>query len=303
MNITIVGTGQIGASLGLALAPYRKQIVRVGLDKLLPVSGKARGMGAIDRVAVNLSSAVRKAQIVILALPVNALPETFQAIADSLLPDALVIETATAKVQALEWAESFLAPSQPYAGVLPVLPAAADASGSRPRADLFTGGLWLTAETRRLSDSVWRQIQALAALTGAQAQKMSSETIDRLAILYDTLPRLLSAALLNATVDVPGWFDARKLAGQPYAALTGGLARPDDDQILLDMLAAHADLAVQDVDVVLDTLRALREMLVSSDGAAVDVWLRAARDVRQQALKAGDVPVMPPQKALDILLG
>ena len=36
------------------------------------------------------------------------------------------------------------------------------------------------------------------------------------------LPQLAAAALLDATVDKPGWQEARKLAGRPYAAVTAG---------------------------------------------------------------------------------
>ena len=35
------------------------------------------------------------------------------------------------------------------------------------------------------------------------------------------LPQLAAAALLDATVDKPGWQEARKLAGRPYTARHG----------------------------------------------------------------------------------
>ncbi len=36
------------------------------------------------------------------------------------------------------------------------------------------------------------------------------------------LPQLAAAALLDTTVDKPGWQEARKLAGRPYATVTAG---------------------------------------------------------------------------------
>ena len=39
------------------------------------------------------------------------------------------------------------------------------------------------------------------------------------------LPQLVAAALLNTTVDQPGWQDARKLAGRPYAGSTSAMAQ------------------------------------------------------------------------------
>ncbi len=38
------------------------------------------------------------------------------------------------------------------------------------------------------------------------------------------LPQLMSAALLNATIDQPGWREARKVAGRAYAEASAPIA-------------------------------------------------------------------------------
>ena len=48
VQITIVGLGQIGASVGLALGKRRSDIHRVGHDKNLEVAKKAQQIGAVD---------------------------------------------------------------------------------------------------------------------------------------------------------------------------------------------------------------------------------------------------------------
>ena len=70
MQVTIIGMGLIGTSLGLALrlrdevdAPLGKTVV-VGYDRNSRTAADARGRLAIDRVASTLAEAVATAQVV-----------------------------------------------------------------------------------------------------------------------------------------------------------------------------------------------------------------------------------------------
>ncbi|MBV5323492.1 hypothetical protein JZU51_01860, partial [bacterium] len=73
------------------------------------------------------------------------------------------------------------------------------------------------------------------------------------------LPQLLSAALLNATIDQPGWLDARKVAGSAYATVTAGLSY-QDEIASLQMSALHNRASVvHALDVTLAALRGLRD--------------------------------------------
>ena len=58
-QITIVGLGQIGASVGLALGKRRSDIRRVGHDKSPEIAKKALQRGAVDEMKYNLPAAVR----------------------------------------------------------------------------------------------------------------------------------------------------------------------------------------------------------------------------------------------------
>jgi prephenate dehydrogenase len=72
VNITIIGLGQIGTSVGLALADKTELVYRLGHDRELGKARKAKKMGALDKVSLNLPSAVRDADLVLLALPVGS---------------------------------------------------------------------------------------------------------------------------------------------------------------------------------------------------------------------------------------
>jgi prephenate dehydrogenase len=295
LGVTIVGLGQVGSSLGLALGQYPGRFRRTGLDKLLPVSGKARTLGAIDRVAVNLPAAVQDADIILLAVPVHALQETLAVIAPDVKAGALVLDMAPGKQQILRWRRELLPETVHYASVWPLLTAA----GGRRRADLFAGGFWWVAEDG-LTEPAWQATQALAALCGAAVRRMPAESLDRWIVRADVLPRLVSVGLLNATAGQPGWFDGRKLAARPYAALSAGMAGLEDDRALETFLEYLPDLAQEQLEALLQTLTGLRRQLDENPQGLGD-WLE---NIRGEYLQTQEQPAEPgwtPDQALQIL--
>ena len=81
VQITIVGLGQIGSSIGLALKAHEVDAQRVGHDKDPQAAKESQRIGAVDDVKYNLPASVREAKIVILALPLAEVRETLKIIA------------------------------------------------------------------------------------------------------------------------------------------------------------------------------------------------------------------------------
>ena len=60
----------------------------------------------------------------------------------------------------------------------------------------------------------------ITTITGAHACLTDVYEADGLFARIDLLPKLASAAVLLATLDQPGWQDAKRLASRPYAQAT-----------------------------------------------------------------------------------
>ena len=84
VQITIIGLGQIGASIGLALKSRKADVNIVGHDKNSYSAKTAQKMGAVDTFKYNLPDSVRDASIVILSLPLSEVRETLELIAPDL---------------------------------------------------------------------------------------------------------------------------------------------------------------------------------------------------------------------------
>ena len=59
IQIAIIGLGEIGTSLGLALKYQKDEIYRVGMDVHKYATDNASEKGAVDRVSRNLLDAVK----------------------------------------------------------------------------------------------------------------------------------------------------------------------------------------------------------------------------------------------------
>ena len=121
VEITIIGLGQIGASIGLALAEQKATIHRVGVDYDQDNTRAANKMGALDQAVNNIPSAVRKADLVILALPVDQVQETLKLIANELHPGAVVMNTSPVRVAIEQWAKEIMLPGRYYISITPTL--------------------------------------------------------------------------------------------------------------------------------------------------------------------------------------
>src|SRR5512138_4030418 len=108
VQITIIGLNQIGASIGLALAKVKDQVTRIGNDREPTIARQAEKAGAVDKTVFNLPSAVREADVVILALPVDEIRETIEIIAQDLKPGSVMIDTSPVKGPVLEWVKELL---------------------------------------------------------------------------------------------------------------------------------------------------------------------------------------------------
>ena len=110
IQITIVGLGQIGTSIGLALADHTDKLKRIGHDRNMAFARQAQKMGALDSTSRNLPKSVRDADIVLLSLPIDQIQETLTLIASDLREDAVVMDTGPGKEVVAAWAGELLRP-------------------------------------------------------------------------------------------------------------------------------------------------------------------------------------------------
>ena len=95
-RVAIVGLGQIGGSLGLALG-HAGGWHRVGFDSRASARRAALKLGAVDETARSLAAACAGAALAVVAVPVDVLPRVLAAAAAALPRGAVLLDTGSAR--------------------------------------------------------------------------------------------------------------------------------------------------------------------------------------------------------------
>lgn len=219
-RITIVGTGLIGASAGLALRAAQFPGEIIGWDRHPSQAQIALERGAVDAIAVDPIGAAVGSDLVLLSGPVFAIQDWIERLAPQLKPHQLVTDVGSVKVVIAAGAQTlFGGPSQ--AGFLPGHPMAGKEVSGAAHADaqLFANAVWLFTEFAP---------HPLAAEWRSWVQRFGCRTMDIQAARHDEicawvshLPQFLSTALSAMLEDRFGDApDLRAIGGRALREMT-----------------------------------------------------------------------------------
>src|SRR6202789_4526431 len=202
-QVTIIGTGLIGGSLGLALKKRSLAGRMFGCDGL-PVLERAQDCGAIDAGTSDPADAVRGSDLIVLATPVIPILDLIERLGPALPPKTLVTDVGSTKAEIVQRAAKsfgrnaghrFLA-GHPMAGKEHAGVEFADAN-------LFEGAAWLFTPLagQNVHAGLCGEFIHCAEKMGAKIAVVDAVDHDRLCAWISHLPQMLSTALAATLVD------------------------------------------------------------------------------------------------------
>jgi len=202
-QITIVGTGLIGGSFGLALKKCGFTGRIVGCDRA-SVLKQAREKGAVDDIEVDPAASVQGSQVVLLATPVGAIIELIGRLGPSLSATTLLTDVGSTKAEVLSRAAAVFGKDtgRRFLGGHPM--AGKEQTGveaSDP--DLFQGAIWLVTPSAKqnIFAGVSGEFLSWVEKIGAGAASMEADMHDHVCGWVSHLPQFISTALAAALVD------------------------------------------------------------------------------------------------------
>jgi prephenate dehydrogenase len=219
-RITILGTGLIGGSVGLALRAARFPGEILGWDRQPSQLQVARERGAIDTATTDPLEAATRSDVILLSGPVFSIQEWLEKLAPLLKPHQLVTDVGSVKSAVTERAQPLYGgPGQ--AGFLPGHPMAGKEVSGAAHADsqLFSKAVWLFTEFAP---------HPLAAEWRGWVERFGCRTMDIQAARHDEvcawvshLPQLLSTSLSAMLEDhFAGAEDVRAIGGRALREMT-----------------------------------------------------------------------------------
>jgi len=276
-NITIVGLGLLGGSLGLAVERTFPHIKRRGYSHRPVTRKKALEAEVVDEVFPDLADAVRDAQLVILATPIGTFPELMEQMAPHLKLGAIVTDVGSTKVLPARWAEELLPYRIYYLGSHPM--AGSEQRGvDFARADLFDGAYCILTPSEKTATTTARFLEGFWRKIGMHTSRMTPDQHDRVLARISHLPHVLAMALVNCS-DLDellycgkGFLDSTRIASGPSI-------------MWRDILLGNAEPTCDALDRLIHELTRVHEALKNGEEGTIHKKLNAARRKRNRLVE------------------
>ena len=260
-NVTIIGTGLIGASIGLALHERATEVTITGIDMNPGERHTALASHAVDLEAAGteaISHAVEAADLILLAVPVMAILDWMQRLAPILKPHQLLTDAGSTKLKIAELAATlYNGPGQ--ARFLPGHPMAGKESGGAALADakLFAEATWLFTPIADEPTPIEMEWRTLVSAFGCRMLDLDPTRHDKVCAWVSHLPQMLATALAALLEDE---IRHNPEAAQDFHAI-GGRALREMTRLGASPYSMWRDVALTNSDPIAATLFALEQRL------------------------------------------
>ena len=271
-QITVVGVGLIGGSIGLA-AHARKLASRVvGVGRDIRILSRAMDLGAIDSFTIDLAEGVNEANLVVVCTPVNTIASIILRAAQHVRAGTLFTDGGSTKAKIVAEVENDLPEGVEYVPAHPL--AGSEKNGvENARDDLYQNRVTILTPTRRTDLEAVERVQEFWKALGSRIVTMLPDEHDRVLAFTSHLPHAVASAVAGVTspewlkVTAGGFRDVTRIAaGDP--CLWAAIFQENREHLLSAVEAFHS------------RLEEFRRLLTNSDTTGLVNWLTEGKQVR-----------------------
>ncbi len=272
-TVAVVGTGLMGASVGLAAKRAGVERV-VGYDADASAADAARERGALDAVGA-LDDVLAGADLAVVAAPVTALPALVEDVLVRTPESCTVTDVGSTKTWSMPLGERFVG-GHPVCG--------REARGpAHATAELFDGATWFLTPGAGTDPERYRMVHGFVASLGAVPIAIDPRAHDRLVAVTSHLPHLLANLLVNQA-------GAGRIEGHDPLAAAGGSLR-DMTRVAGANPRVWVDIFLDNAEALTDALgdhrrrvEQLEQALAARDGGYLARWIAEASENRTRML-------------------
>lgn len=276
MTVSIIGLGLIGGSFAKDLRSAGLASELIGADASEAHARRALELGLVDRV-LPLDEALRAGDVILLAVPVDAIESLLPRVLDGVRPTQTVVDMGSTKFQIAETVqrhpnrERYVA-AHPMAGTENAGPDAA-------LAGLFKGKTVLLCDLDWSAPDACKTALELFHAVGLKFEFMNSDQHDRHAAYVSHLSHVAAYALsLAVQNEEKAGYAVPRLAGGGFAS-TVRLAK-SAPEMWVPIFKQNRDHVLEAIDAFSERLQAFRQALADNDYAKLDALIREANEIR-----------------------
>lgn len=272
-QLTIVGVGLIGGSVGLAARTRGIAGTVIGVGRDDRNLARAQAAGAIDVFSTNLAEAVKKADLVVVCTPVDRVAEDVIAAAKAAPTRCLVTDVGSTKGNIVrELAGKMPERGAAFIGSHPL--AGSEKRGSaNAKPDLFQDRLVVVTPTTETDPEATAVIDLFWRELGARVVRMDPFAHDEALATTSHLPHAAASALAGVTP--PAWLALTAGGFRDTTRIAAG-----DPDLWAAIFEANRDAVLGATDTFMSRLTEFRTLLAAGDHAGLVRWLADGKRVR-----------------------
>ena len=285
-RLALIGCGLMGGSFALALRKAGWVQTIVGFSASEQTRQRAVALSVIDQACTSVVEAVQGADLVLLAVPVGAMHDSFAAMREVLQPNALLMDVGSTKCDVIAAAQATLGerlscfvPAHPIAGKEVAGIDHAEAVLYQDRRTILTPLPKTGIHRLQTAHDVWTAV-------GSHVSTMTPEAHDATFAAVSHLPHMLAFAAVNALTSQPQGVAYLDMAGPGFRDFSRIAA--SDASVWRDILNANHAEVLQQVHHFRTALEQFEDALKLGDTQALQQLIQQASDVRSAwTLQAG----------------
>lgn len=277
-NVTIVGCGLIGGSLAMAFKSHGIANRIAGVDVNYDNLQTAVQSGIIDAAHTELAEAVKDADLIILAVPVQQTIRQLQLLKNLQLKKGCIItDVSSTKKEICDYGVAHFSADVQFVGGHPM--AGSEKSGvtaSNPR--LFENAVYILVSQNSDSPQV-KLLKAALSEIGAHVLMMDAERHDRIAAAVSHIPHMVAALLVDQVAALAKDDDLySRLAAGGFRDVTR--IASGSPVMWRDILLTNRQPVIELLHDWIDRTNTLLDMVESADSDKIELLLTRTRDWR-----------------------
>ncbi len=279
-QVTIVGVGLIGGSVGMILKRDGLADRVIGMGRSLSNLELAVELGAIDAYERDPQAAIPGADLVMLATPVERYATHLEEWGRLLAPGTIVTDVGSVKGPLVERAEALVPSGAHFVGAHPI--AGKETSGvGAGSVDLFTGALCLLTPTANTDAHALGTVRRVWEAMGSVVVSVDPFLHDWILGAVSHLPHVAAFALMNALTEL-------EQQGTELLKYSGGglrdttrIAAASPELWRSIFLANHENLPAM-IEALERHLQRFKALIEAQDGPGLEQEIDKAREARQR---------------------
>ena len=266
-RIAIIGPGLLGGSIALKLRELGGWHISLWARRAEALAD-LRARNLADEISGDLATICRDADLVILCVPVSAMPALAAELARCIKPTCIVTDVGSVKTSVIAELTPILGDqfigSHPMAGK-------AESGIDAAEASLFAGTNCIITAPSQPVREFWEKL-------GCRVVELSPREHDECVALISHLPHIVAGTLIRAVAEKnpaafavvgPGFRDTTRVASGPPELWTG-------------IITANQPAILDALDAMISKLTEFRQTIAQADWKGVTDALTAAKQTREQ---------------------